>query len=594
MRLWSRGRFVVCLAFVAGFAALAALDARATTIVVPTDAELLAASRAVIEGRVVDITSRRTDGGRSIFTYVTIDVTRTLAGDVDDNRIVLKEFGGFVGNDFSIVYGTPEYAVGERVLVYLNTDDDGALHTAFMMIGKFSIVTDGGRDYAVRRSAAEAVSVLPPLSDGSVTDRAPLDEYAGAVTGRALAADVSRAARAPYRPVPEEFALPVVPGDETHHEQFTLISYHARWFEPDEGIHVPYYYRPTSFLLDGGQGAVADALAAWSTVEGCSLRLYLADDTELCGYSRDGLSVVSFDDCKGQVDGGGCFGVIAIGGASGRSDEHKTVNGVDFVRITEGDVVMNNGQQTCLLGHRLTIREVLTHEIGHSIGLGHSSDIGPEPNPRLKEATMYYALHEDDRGASLKPDDIDGVRFIYPDSLRPPEIVTESLPGATTGAAYEIALTAEGGEPPYSWQVTSGTLPEGLGLATTGVLSGTPATRGSSIFTLLVTDAHGRTGSRDFAIDVTGPKPVISGALYRASKSRLEIGVGSLDATELEIRVNGVTVAPPARIKRKPTGTGGTQLRVKGSASDLHVSATAGANSVVVVADGVASDPFAF
>ncbi len=82
----------------------------------------------------------------------------------------------------------------------------------------------------------------------------------------------------------------------------------------------------------------------------------------------------------------------------------------------------------------------------------------------------------------------------------------------------------------------------------------------------------------DFAIDVTGPKPVISGAAYRASKSRLEIGVGSLDATELEIRVNGVTVAPRAGIKRKPIGTGGTQLRVKGSASDLHVSATAGAN----------------
>ena len=35
-------------------------------------------------------------------------------------------------------------------------------------------------------------------------------------------------------------------------------------------------------------------------------------------------------------------------------------------------------------------------------------------------------------------------------------ITTTSLPGATTGAAYEVTLAASGGVAPYTWLVTSG------------------------------------------------------------------------------------------------------------------------------------------
>src|SRR5215218_4834716 len=110
-----RFRVLLC----ALFCAAAAATASATTIVVPTDDGLFAASRAVVAGRVAEIRSRRVDGGRAIFTYVTLDVETVLAGDATTGRIVLKEMGGRVGDEFTIVYGTPEYTVGERVLVYL-------------------------------------------------------------------------------------------------------------------------------------------------------------------------------------------------------------------------------------------------------------------------------------------------------------------------------------------------------------------------------------------------------------------------------------------------------------------------------------------
>jgi len=51
--------------------------------------------------------------------------------------------------------------------------------------------------------------------------------------------------------------------------------------------------------------------------------------------------------------------------------------------------------------------EVMTHELGHVLGLGHSSD---------PTATMYARAHFDGRGASLRADDMAGLRFIYPGS----------------------------------------------------------------------------------------------------------------------------------------------------------------------------------
>src|SRR6185437_888443 len=74
-----------------------------------------------------------------------------------------------------------------------------------------------------------------------------------------------------------------------------------------------------------------------------------------------------------------------------------------------------------------------------------------------------------------------------------PSVTTTSLPGALVGSAYSTTLAATGGSTPYTWAVTSGTLPAGLSLAaSTGVISGTPTTAATSSFTVKVTDSLGR------------------------------------------------------------------------------------------------------
>jgi serine-aspartate repeat-containing protein C/D/E len=66
----------------------------------------------------------------------------------------------------------------------------------------------------------------------------------------------------------------------------------------------------------------------------------------------------------------------------------------------------------------------------------------------------------------------------------------------TVGAPYSSAIEVTGGVPPYSFEIVSGSLPPGLNLnPTTGVISGTPTTAGSSSFNVKVTDGHGNTAT---------------------------------------------------------------------------------------------------
>jgi hypothetical protein len=87
-----------------------------------------------------------------------------------------------------------------------------------------------------------------------------------------------------------------------------------------------------------------------------------------------------------------------------------------------------------------------------------------------------------------------------------------SLPGATAGASYSFTMQAAGGQPPYSWSIIQGALPDGLSLnAASGLIGGTPATPGTFNFTAQVTDASNIAATRVNSIVVGLPDlPAIS------------------------------------------------------------------------------------
>ena len=97
-------------------------------------------------------------------------------------------------------------------------------------------------------------------------------------------------------------------------------------------------------------------------------------------------------------------------------------------------------------------------------------------------------------------------------------IVTTSAPPGTVGAAYSLALSAEGSGAQV-WSVTAGSLPPGLTLSSAGALSGTPTTAGDFTFTVRVQDGQ-RAGSKQLTIAVRNPLVIAA-----ASVPKAEVGV---------------------------------------------------------------------
>jgi len=78
-----------------------------------------------------------------------------------------------------------------------------------------------------------------------------------------------------------------------------------------------------------------------------------------------------------------------------------------------------------------------------------------------------------------------------------------TLPEPVAGEAYSQLITATGGVAPYSFALTSGALPSGLGLSAAGLLSGTATQVGVFNITVTATDANSQESSRNFVFTVS-------------------------------------------------------------------------------------------
>lgn len=390
-------------------------QARATTFIVPTDDALVAGSVVVAVGT-VDAIGTTAAGAGQLETSVTLQIETQVKGPPMD-AVTFLELGGEADGVRRVVFGAAHFFLGERVLVFLRQRTDGHLATNGMAMGKYTIVRSADGDVARRQlGGADGVAALTYdarrglLRAATATDQRPLAAFLDEV--RALA-DAGSEADPGLRPIPQ-------PEPARGSAAFTFLGPPAaRRTEPDAGQPVGYRVDPNGDNALGSKTsslAVRRAMAALSDLES-SLRL--VDDgpaTPARFQACDGVSTIQFNDPFGEIGApNNCGGILAIGGYCA-SNATTTVPGVPYPlqRISEGDLTVNDGFGGCGFWTATNVAEVLTHELGHTVGLGHSSENGREPDPVLKDATMYYLAHFDGRGAALRADDLAGLRTLYP------------------------------------------------------------------------------------------------------------------------------------------------------------------------------------
>ncbi len=91
--------------------------------------------------------------------------------------------------------------------------------------------------------------------------------------------------------------------------------------------------------------------------------------------------------------------------------------------------------------------------------------------------------------------------FVGPGALASLAVSPSTLPPWTVSApGYTQTVTASGGSAPYTFAVTTGTVPAGMTLSSGGVLSGTPTTATSYTFVVTATDSASATGTQSYTV----------------------------------------------------------------------------------------------
>ncbi len=321
----------------------------------------------IVTGRVSSLEARWDDRGRTIHTYVALDVARVLLGQDVPARLVLKQLGGEAGG---IGLWLPEQAafrVGEDVLVALTTTGaNRTLHTVGLGRGKWSL--DPGLALAVERELAarprpvlQNYDAVPP--EYTAFSRQPGPQFAFLSTG----GDPAR-----WHEVDQNLTVLVdagpLPATWTHASARNVISAVAKW--RNSGMDL-------DLRVGGGFGG------------GCS-----AD------FTGNGRIAVAFNDpCGGVSD-------WVVGGGYYTTGDLRTVNGTQFQKFIQGFVILNDsGVQSTATG---CFEDAVTHGLGHALGLGHTNSNGAmmEPNPKSTCASASGA-------SGLTSDDVNGITTIY-------------------------------------------------------------------------------------------------------------------------------------------------------------------------------------
>jgi hypothetical protein len=474
---------------------LVASTAHAATFIVPSDRALVTASKAIVIATAGTSHGRWAPGGW-IETVTELRVEEAIKGPVAAGETIrVTELGGMVGDIGYLVAGSPRYAEGERVLLFLETNDRGEWAAKNMAVGKFEHAEDvRGRRMLVR----DASEIVGWETDGAV-HREPVrseDRFLNFVraTAHGFVDDADYIVRDPQpvrRVVAEAAALAFAPSG------YLLQSggLGIRWATFPNAV-VFLSHGTQQGALNGGLTSIQRALAAWTNDAGSNIVYSYGGTTTIArtglvpGGNSDGVNTIQFNDPAGEISGSfspGGGATLALGGAWFSNAKH-TAHGEQYFTIAEADLVVQDG----ISGAGLTgngFDHVLTHELGHTLGLRHSDETSANapcaaPLDCSDFAIMKssVAFNSDPIGSALQAWDIAAIDAVYGSgvvvpSCIPPKISTAPQTVNVGTASVTFTVTATGDAPlRYQWYAgSSGNTAAPVGNATASSLTVKPA-----------------------------------------------------------------------------------------------------------------------
>lgn len=382
-----------------------AVPAAATTYQMVSDQTLVDQAAAVAEVRVVAAEPAPV-AGRPATDY-TVEVERLVKGHIPGSTIVVRVPGGVRADGVGLkVWGAPEFGRNESALLFLRPADDGTYRILHMMLGAFHRRQAGGRDVVVR-DLSDTFEVGPAGLEARRDMVRDLSRFREWVADRAQG--VRRERDYVLDSEAQELEQAVEPFSYMESNSGTAI----RWFRFDSSQSVPWKVHVSGQSGLGQERSIQafrTAMNSWVGDRGSNVLYTYAGVTSAgAGLDHDdGTNAILFDDPRGNEAEGtfscGEGGVIAVGGPFFYTST-RNWGGKAWHEAAEADIVTNDGTDCFFRDNPRAAEEVFAHELGHTLGLGHS---------KTRDALMFARAHDDGRGARMHSDDLAGIASLYP------------------------------------------------------------------------------------------------------------------------------------------------------------------------------------
>jgi PKD repeat protein len=506
----SRRHFAFGLSLCLALSVVSAERAGGATYLPLSDEALARRSPVIVRAQVIGQETRvsQIDGGDAALTVTRFGPLEVLKGRIPVETFEIALPGGTVGDVATWIPGTPSFAPGSEVLLFLSPPEEGAAGYRLTEFGlsKFDVVQDrGGRRFAVR-------PVFRPEEDDVLSLRA-IEAASNGAAGRTMREAESFAAS--LRSVGSGREFPPVsysaPDGEPRAPQTATPAWANlggeegtsnlfRWFW-DTGRSPA--ARVTSVgtqsgLSDGSNGLaqLQNAVTQWASVAGANVL-----------YSQSSGSapvVVNFD-----VDSRGSYwsaplpcasgGVIGLGGPGNAVSAGSFKGDAHYYAVTSATVWMRTVTGGCYDSR--TFRTAVLHELGHTLGLAHpdqGTSIHSTTTPDEWLAAVMVSSIPPSRPSTPQSDDIQAILWLYGGSsvvAAPAAAFGVSSDYAAAGQPVAFTDASTGSPTSWSWNFGDGSF------STLPNPSHAYAASGTYLVTLTVSNAGGsNTASRTVTV----------------------------------------------------------------------------------------------